>query len=280
MDQRLSRAASVAPSRTVRSRPADSCPGPGAPAAARGARPGSAAQLTWAAALAVSLVDSRVALAQSATASAGPTPSVLAARAPTVAEPRLASQAVPRLSAPPRAPDGWELEPLPPPRRRRAMLGAQLDLGVPDGLMASALVAPTNALRASAGLGYNGAGPGLRLGLTVLPFTRWVTISALYGHYFEGDARFLADDNSADRQLLARVGYDFVTVRAGLELGSETFAGFFALGPTYLRSRIHNVQDVVQPDRLQSTSTEVVVAEAPILRVWFPSAAVGFRVML
>src|SRR6185369_9247022 len=105
--------------------------------------------------------------------------------------------------------------------------GAMLDLGVPDGVIASFVFRPHKMARVHAGLGYNGISPGLRLGAAFLPFGWGPSVDLDYGHYFEGDANGLvgmfAGPTKDGRELLSDVGYDYVNLRAGMELGGDRF---------------------------------------------------------
>ncbi|HEX4801883.1 MAG TPA: hypothetical protein VFV14_00110 [Myxococcaceae bacterium] len=120
-------------------------------------------------------------------------------------------------------------------------LGASVDAGVPDGMAASVALRPWHWLRIQAGGMHNTISPGMRGGISLVPFYFWITpsLTAEAGHYFEGDATWIARRLTSDRSLdplFRQVGYDFGNAHLGLELGSPQGVSFF------LRAGISYVQ--------------------------------------
>lgn len=131
-----------------------------------------------------------------------------------------------------------------PPR-----LGVALDLGVPDGIGASVLIRPVPWLRLHAGVATNAISPGVRLGVSVLPFSTVVapslTIEA--GRFFEGNANGVAqtvsDNPEYHAPALERVSYDFASAHLGLEIGSpRRFVFSFRAGVSVVQLRIPLIQ--------------------------------------
>jgi hypothetical protein len=161
--------------------------------------------------------------------------------------------------------------------------GAMFDLGVPDGTMLSFVYRPVSLARLHAGAGYNGVSPGLRLGAALLPFGDGPSISLDYGHYFEGDANGLAGlvGSKDDNVLLERVGYDFVNLRAGMELGGDRFTFFTRGGISWIRTTIHEFQSLLSPgDAPSNGNTSISVTQDPVLSAFVPSLQLGLIVQL
>lgn len=162
--------------------------------------------------------------------------------------------------------------------------GAMLDLGVPDGTMLSFVYRPIRMARLHAGAGYNGIGPGLRLGGVFLPFGAGPSLSLDYGHYFEGDANGIVNmfgDTAEGRVLLESVGYDYVSLRAGVDLGGDRFTFFARGGVSWVRTTIHEFDALLAPaEREQRNGTTIVVPEDPVLNLFVPTLQLGFIVHL
>jgi hypothetical protein len=168
--------------------------------------------------------------------------------------------------------------------KKPRMFGAMFDLGVPDGTMLSFVVRPLRVARFHAGVGYNGVSPGVRLGGVLLPFGWGPSLSLDYGHYFEGDANGLAgmfagptDEGSA---LLERIGYDFVNLRLGMEVGGDRFTFFGRGGVSWISSTIHEFNTLLASDDPDNARTSITVKEDPVLNVFGPSLQLGLIVQL
>lgn len=169
--------------------------------------------------------------------------------------------------------------------KRLPLLGVMLDAGLPDGANASLVVRPLRWLRAHGGAGYNMVSPGLRAGLTVLPFGSGPSATVEGGHYFDGNANGIVRrfaGQSFDNALLERVGYDYANFHLGLDLGSRRATFYIHGGMSYLRAKVHNVDSVLESETSGSGagSTEVSIKQDPIVRAWFPSLKLGLIVYL
>jgi hypothetical protein len=162
--------------------------------------------------------------------------------------------------------------------------GAMFDVGVPDGTMLSFVYRPIDLARFHAGAGYNGVSPGLRLGGALLPFGYGPSLSLEYGHYFEGDANGLVEKFTGPlkegNEVLERFGYDYVSMRAGIELGGDRFTFFARGGITWLRSTIHNLDSLLEANQDENSNTRIVVKQDPVVNAFAPSLNLGFIVQL
>jgi hypothetical protein len=106
------------------------------------------------------------------------------------------------------------------------MLGAQLDVGVPDGAGLSLVVRPWKWTRFEAGVLENGVSAGVRAGVTVMPWQWWVTpvLTGEAGYFFAGDGnhlvRLIGSNPNFSNAFLSSIQYDFLNAHLGLELGS------------------------------------------------------------
>ncbi|MEO8184715.1 MAG: hypothetical protein ABI895_38390 [Deltaproteobacteria bacterium] len=163
--------------------------------------------------------------------------------------------------------------------------GAMLDLGVPDGVIASFVFRPIKMARVHAGLGYNGISPGLRLGAAFLPFGWGPSLDLSYGHYFEGDANGLvglvAGANDQQSELLSSVGYDYVNLRAGMELGGDRFTFFARGGLSWVHTTLHNIDSLLAPkDGATTGKIQISIPQDPVLNAFAPSLQLGMIVQL
>ena len=170
-------------------------------------------------------------------------------------------------------------------KARPRKYGAMLDLGVPDGIVTSFVFRPIKMARVHAGLGYNGISPGLRLGAAFLPFGWGPSLDLDYGHYFEGDANglvgLIAGANDEQSELLSSVGYDYVNLRAGMELGGDRFTFFARGGLSWVHTTLHNIDSLLTPkDGQTNGKTQITVPQDPVLNALAPSLQLGFIVQL
>jgi hypothetical protein len=119
-------------------------------------------------------------------------------------------------------------------------VGVMADVGLPDGVMASLVLQPLRVLRVAAGVGTNGSAPGLRGGLTLLPFGRGPSFTVEAGYLAQGDLNRLAAyvGRSVNSELLRRVSYWYGNAHVGLDLGGERFVVFAHGGLSYLRANL------------------------------------------
>jgi hypothetical protein len=166
--------------------------------------------------------------------------------------------------------------------KKPRMFGAMFDLGVPDGTTLSFVYRPIDLARVHAGLSYNGVSPGLRLGGEFLPLGWGPSLGIAYGHYFEGDATGIAgmfgslDENSS--KLLENVGYDYFALRAGMEFGGDRFTFFARGGVSWLRTTIHELDAIIEPDPESNTTVEI--KQDPVLNAVTPTIQLGMIVQI
>jgi hypothetical protein len=155
--------------------------------------------------------------------------------------------------------------------RQWPRFGIMLDAGLPDGMTGSFVYRPWYWLRLHLGAGYNFVGPGVRGGLSMVPFRTWISPSASIegGHYFQGDANrpvsWLVGAPGIDNALLKSLGYSYVNLHAGLELGSRRFTFYVHAGWSYVDLSLH-----------PSDANGMSFAQAPRAHVSTLSGRVGF----
>jgi hypothetical protein len=170
-------------------------------------------------------------------------------------------------------------DPGPAPSEALPRFGIAGSVGVPDGVVASALFRPIDRLRLSAGGTWNYFGFGLQAGVGLKPF-QWPiapTLDLEAGHYFDADMTWLADQNAGVptelRPLLRNVGYSYANLHAGVEIGSSRSLVFFArAGISYLWTTIRGVSEVTDTGSGQPVTVRF---EDPQLRATIPSVKLG-----
>ena len=178
-----------------------------------------------------------------------------------------------------------------PPAKAASLpvIGLMTDAGLPDGLTGSLVVRPLSWLRLHGGGSYNMISPGVRAGVTLIPFGWGPSLSAEAGHYFEGDANNLVrrfagpsyDSNAA----LQRVGYDYANAHLGLEFGSRRATFYIHGGVSYIRATVHQLNDVVAAQSQSAagdsgSGTQVSIKQDPVIRAFTPSIKLGLIVYL
>jgi hypothetical protein len=161
--------------------------------------------------------------------------------------------------------------------------GVMFDLGVPDGIMLSGMYKPIRWARANLGLGYNGVSPGIRLGGALVPFGTGPFFSLDLGHYFGGDANGLVRTFAGDHDntvVLEDVGYDYMNLRIGAEIGGDRFKFMVRGGFTFIRSTIHHLDTLINEEADPDSTTTVTVGEDPTLTGVAPSIDLGLCVYL
>ncbi len=160
---------------------------------------------------------------------------------------------------------------------RVPLIGAVVDAGAPDGAAASIALRPLRWLRIQVGGMHNSISPGIRAGISLVPFYYWITpsLNLEAGHYFPGDATWIARRLTPNRNLdslFQRVGYDFGNAQLGLELGSPRGAIFFLrVGVSYLTSTGRGVQQALTDQSLQAGDVKLsgVIPSAKIGMIFF-----------
>jgi len=162
--------------------------------------------------------------------------------------------------------------------------GAMTDVGLPDGVTAAIVVRPIRAIRAHAGLSHNLISLGERVGVSWVPLSWWAspTVSLEYGHYSEGNANPLAraatNDQTFSSAVLDRVGYDYANAHVGLELGRKWFTFYIHAGVSRITSTVHNISSETMSE--SSGTSSVTFSKDPSIKLWAPSARIGFVIYL
>ena len=122
------------------------------------------------------------------------------------------------------------------PASTHYLFGAQVDVGLPDGLAASLSVSPLAWLRFSIGGLTNAAAFGVRASVLVMPWHGVFrpTLSLDGGHYFPGNVASTFGISGAIGSPLSRVSYDFASGHLGFEVGSQRLSFFLRAGASYL----------------------------------------------
>ena len=166
----------------------------------------------------------------------------------------------------------------------RPRIGAMADLGFPDGATVSLVYRPIRAIRAHAGISHNAISLGERFGVTIAPFSWWATptLSVEYGHYADGNAnplvRMATGDATLDSKVLDRVGYRYANARVGLELGRKWFTFYLHAGVSRITGTVHNISSETMTGN--EGTTTVTFSKDPSVKLWGPSARIGFVVYL
>ncbi len=155
------------------------------------------------------------------------------------------------------------------------MWGLQLEAGLPDGVGASMMANPTRWLRVHiAGL-TNGAGAGVRFGVTFSPLgavLRYVRpiLGVDAGWFFNGDATWLpgVSNNPILATALKDVSYGFANAQAGFEFGSKYVSFVIRGGLSYLDITLGN-------PTVDLTNGATLSIKGLGLRGLVPSARVG-----
>ena len=167
---------------------------------------------------------------------------------------------------------------------RSPWIGAGADVGLPDGATASIVVRPIRAIRAHAGVSHNGISLGERVGVSWVPLSWWFspTLSVEYGHYAEGNAnplvRTVIGDQTFQSAVLERVGYDYLNGHVGLEFGRKWFTFYIHAGMSRITGTVHNIDSETMTGN--EGTTTVTFSKDPSVKLWGPSARIGFVVYL
>jgi hypothetical protein len=157
------------------------------------------------------------------------------------------------------------------------LLGAELFVGVPDGVGVAIVARPKRWLRLGLGALDNGAAPGVFGGGTYLPFRGWVTPSATLegGYYFSGNANGLAQrfaGSGFQSAFLNSVQYGFVNAHVGVEMGRpRRFTFYLHGGVTYVHA-----QDNSFTQGLEQNTNMVWTGQPATVDVVGASAKLGF----
>jgi hypothetical protein len=157
--------------------------------------------------------------------------------------------------------------------------GVSLDAGVPDGANASLIYRPWSFARLHLGGGHNYIAPGIRMGLTLIPWGSGISASVDAGHYFRGDAnplaRMLTGDASVEVASLRDLGYDYANFHLGYEYGRKWATVYVHGGMSYLKGVMKNANETFGD---VDDYTKVMFRGDPKVGVWTPSVRLGLIV--
>lgn len=146
--------------------------------------------------------------------------------------------------------------------------GAQLDVGVPDGIAFGVVVKPKwYWLQTNLSATHNVLAPGVRVGIKLDPikFPIRLSFTGELGYSFEGSMSRIETHTP-------RINYTYVNLHPGLEIGSNNgFSFFLHAGPTWMNIQSSDAQSSFRP------GDSSVSISNPHANVWLiPSAKFGF----
>ena len=164
---------------------------------------------------------------------------------------------------------------------RWPLVGAMVDVGVPDGLIGSLVVRPLKWARVYGGGGSNSVSKGWRTGLALIPFGSGPSLSLEYGSYAQGDAnglvRSMAGGQFAGSPLLEKLEYQYANAHAGLEFGGKNFTFFVHGGVSMVWAQLHGAGGTLANT---GTDTVVQISSDPKIKAFGSSLKVGLIVFL
>lgn len=135
------------------------------------------------------------------------------------------------------------------PEASHSVIGAQLDVGVPEGLGLSAVLRPVPVVRLHGGVLTYGGAAGLRGGVTIAPwsFAFTPTFTAEGGHLFTGAPGGAAESFVAPAKLpddmIESLSYDFFSAQLGVEIGApDHFVFFIRAGLSWVDALLHGTR--------------------------------------
>ena len=164
---------------------------------------------------------------------------------------------------------------------KRRVLATQLDVGVPDGVMVGAAYRPYRWLNLQVSTGTNGISAGIRGGMVLVPLGSGPALALQGGRYFDGNASAMistfAGPRYGETPVASQIGYQFATARLGWQLGQRRFAAFANGGVSYVRSKLHRVDESLNDQAVfsENGSTRVSFGEDPVVTAWVPSVNLG-----
>jgi hypothetical protein len=164
---------------------------------------------------------------------------------------------------------------------RWPLVGAMVDVGVPDGLIGSLVVRPLKWARVYGGGGSNSVSKGWRTGLALIPFGSGPSLSLEYGSYAQGDAnglvRSMAGGQFAGSPLLEKLEYQYANAHAGLEFGGKNFTFFVHGGVSMVWAQLRGGGGTLANT---GTDTVVQISSDPKIKGFGSSLKVGLIVFL
>jgi hypothetical protein len=169
-----------------------------------------------------------------------------------------------------------------PDAQRLPVIGLGADAGLPDGLVGSLVLRPSELVRVQVGAGSNTASPGIRAGGTFLPLGAGPSLTLEGGYYLAGDAggivRTFFSGIGRFSEYVGKVSYAYANFHTGLDFGRKDFTFFIHGGVTYMRATLSELDVPPEAARLTSSdgqTTTISFREDPVLRMWTPSVKLG-----
>lgn len=164
---------------------------------------------------------------------------------------------------------------------RWPMLGAMVDVGVPDGLIGSVVFRPWKWVRVYGGGGSNTVSKGWRVGGAWIPFGSGPSLSFEYGSYGAGDAnslvRSMTGGDWSGTPLLSKLAYDYANAHVGLEFGGKYFTFFLHGGVSRVWANL-GLDGAMVADT--GAGTTVQVTSDPKVKAFGSSLKIGMILLL
>lgn len=159
---------------------------------------------------------------------------------------------------------------------RWPLLGAMVDVGVPDGLIGSLVVRPWKWVRAYGGGGSNSVSTGWRGGFALLPFGAGPCAALEYGRYSAGDAnglvRRMTGGSFEGSSLLDQLEYQYANAHLGLEFGGKRFTFFVHGGVSQVWAQLRESGGTLSGT---GADTVVRVSSDPRIKAFGSSLKIG-----
>lgn len=157
--------------------------------------------------------------------------------------------------------------------------GVMLDVGVPDGVGASAVFKPLRWLRLNAGVTTNSISVGMRGGASLLPLSTFVapSFNVEAGHYLGGDYNTLVErlggSTSSSTALIRDVSYNYASASVGLNVGpADSWTLFLNVGLSLWSLSVNDVEAF-----LRDSTEDGSITSTPLhVRFTSPSLKLGF----
>jgi hypothetical protein len=164
---------------------------------------------------------------------------------------------------------------------RWPILGAMVDVGIPDGLIGSLVVRPWKWVRVYGGGGSNTVSKGWRVGGALIPFGSGPALAVEYGGYGAGDAnglvRGMTGGDFSGSPLLSKLAYDYLNAHVGLEFGGKYFTFFVHGGVSKVWGRLGTDGDALANT---GSNTVVQVTSDPKVTAFGSSLKIGIILLL
>jgi hypothetical protein len=161
------------------------------------------------------------------------------------------------------------------------LVGAMVDVGVPDGLIGSLVVRPVKWARVYGGGGSNSVSKGWRAGLGLIPFGAGPALTVEYGSYGAGNAnglvRSMTGGSFGGSPLLEELEYSYANLHAGLEFGGKHFTFFVHGGVSMVWAQLKGGSGTLTDT---GSDTVVQINSDPRIKAFGSSLKVGLIVYL